>query len=60
MIIVTHLPNINEAFAENAAGLSDGEALIFHPDGHAPAAFVGRVRIEEWPQLATAYSHQRE
>ncbi len=41
-------------------GLGDGEALIFHPDGHAPAAFVARVKIQEWPQLATAYSHQRE
>jgi phosphohistidine phosphatase SixA len=59
-IIVTHFPNINEAFAGNAAGLGDGEALIFHPDGHAPAAFVARVKIQEWPQLATAYSHQRE
>jgi phosphohistidine phosphatase SixA len=59
-IIVTHFPNINEAFAGNAAGLGDGEALIFHPIGHAPALFVGRVKIEEWPQLATTYSHQRE
>jgi phosphohistidine phosphatase SixA len=59
-IIVTHFPNINEAFAGYAAGLGDGEALIFHPDGHGPAAFVGRVKIQQWPQLATTYSRQRE
>ena len=59
-IILTHYPNINEAFAGIAAGLGDGEALIFHPDGHPPAGFVARVKIEEWPELATAYSHWRE
>jgi phosphohistidine phosphatase SixA len=51
-IIVTHLPNINEAFAGDAAGLSDGEALVFHPEGHGVATFVGRVKIEQWPRLA--------
>ncbi len=54
-IIVTHFPNINEAFAGNAAGLGDGEALVFRPDGHGAATFVTRVKIEEWPQLAAAH-----
>jgi phosphohistidine phosphatase SixA len=54
-IIVTHFPNINEAFAKDATGLGDGEALVFRPDGHGAAAFVGRIRIEEWPQLAAAH-----
>jgi phosphohistidine phosphatase SixA len=53
-IIVTHFPNITEAFAKEATGLGDGEALVFHPDGHGAASFVGRIRIEEWPQLAAA------
>jgi phosphohistidine phosphatase SixA len=53
-IIVTHFPNITEAFANDATGLGDGEALVFHPDGHGAASFVGRVKIEEWPQLAAA------
>lgn len=51
--IVTHFPNINEAFADAAAGLGDGEALVFHPDGHGAASFVGRVKIEDWPRLAS-------
>jgi phosphohistidine phosphatase SixA len=53
-IIVTHFPNINEAFAKDATGLGDGEALVFRPDGHGAASFVGRIKIEEWPQLAAA------
>jgi hypothetical protein len=51
-IIVTHFPNVNEAFAADAAGLADGEALIFHPDGRGGAVVIGRIRIEEWPRLA--------
>lgn len=51
-IIVTHLPNVNEAFAMDAASLTDGEALIFHPDGHGSAVVIGHIKIEEWPRLA--------
>ena len=51
-IIVTHFPNVNEAFAKDAAGLTDGEALILHPDGHGAAVVIGRIKIEEWPRLA--------
>jgi len=51
-IIVSHFPNVNEAFARDAAGLADGEALIFHPDGHGGDVLIGRVKIEEWPRLA--------
>jgi hypothetical protein len=36
----------------DAASLTDGEALIFHPDGHGSAVVIGRIKIEEWPQLA--------
>jgi hypothetical protein len=31
-----------------------GEALVFHPDGKGSTELVARVKIEEWPQLATA------
>jgi len=54
-IIVTHFPNINEAFANDATGLGDGEALVFHPDGQGAASFVRRVKIAEWPQFAGAH-----
>ncbi len=36
-IIVTHMPNIQAAFRRDAGDLADGEALIFHPDGHGGA-----------------------
>jgi phosphohistidine phosphatase SixA len=51
-VLVTHFPNITEAFASAAAGLSDGEALIFHPDGKGAAALIARVKIDEWAHLA--------
>jgi phosphohistidine phosphatase SixA len=52
-IIVTHFPNVNEAFSKDAIALADGEALIFRPDGHGGAVLIGHIKIEEWPQLAT-------
>jgi hypothetical protein len=52
-IIVTHLPNIAGAFPQLASGLADGEALIFGPDGKGGAVLVARVKIEEWPTMAS-------
>jgi phosphohistidine phosphatase SixA len=51
-LLVTHLPNITEAFPADVAGLQDGAALIFRPDGHGGAQLVARVAIQEWPRLA--------
>jgi phosphohistidine phosphatase SixA len=53
-LLVTHAPNIIGAFAERAAGIDDGEIMVFHPDGTGSAPLVARVRIEEWPALARA------
>jgi phosphohistidine phosphatase SixA len=50
-VLVTHFPNMTRAFPESAAGLADGEALIFGPDGKGGAAVVARVKIEDWPRL---------
>jgi phosphohistidine phosphatase SixA len=50
-VIVTHLPNITEAFPALAAGLADGEALVFRPDGRGDAALVARVKIEQWKDM---------
>jgi phosphohistidine phosphatase SixA len=51
-LIVTHFPNIVEAYPTEAVGLADGEALIFHPDGRGAAMFVARVKIDDWAHLA--------
>jgi phosphohistidine phosphatase SixA len=53
-VIITHYPNIKEAFADDANGLAEGEALIFLPDRHGAASLVARVKIEDWPHLASA------
>ena len=51
-LIVTHLPNILEAFPADVADLADGEALILHPDGRGGSPLVARIKIDEWPRWA--------
>lgn len=51
-IIITHAPNIAEAFPLDVKDLGDGAALIFRPDGSGGVLLVARVKIEEWSQLA--------
>lgn len=56
-LLVTHRPNLMAAFAaELGSGgpPSDGEALVFRPDGHGGTALVARVKMEDWPRLATS------
>jgi phosphohistidine phosphatase SixA len=50
-ILVTHFPNLTGAFPQQAAGMEDGEALIFIPDGRGGAKVLGRVKIDEWPKM---------
>jgi phosphohistidine phosphatase SixA len=50
-IYITHMPNIARAFPNLATGVSDGESLVFRPDGKGGAPLVGRIKIEEWPRL---------
>ncbi len=52
-VIVTHQPNMALAFPQ-AAGLVDGEALVFGPDGKGGAALVARVPIDAWSKLPGA------
>jgi phosphohistidine phosphatase SixA len=53
-LIVTHSPNIREAFPDEGAEVAEGEALIFRPDGRGSASLVARVKIQDWPRLADA------
>jgi phosphohistidine phosphatase SixA len=50
-LVVTHFPNLTSAFPQQAAGVEDGEALIFGPDGKGGARVVARVKIEDWPKM---------
>lgn len=52
MLLVTHAPNITGAFGAPAAGIAEGEMMVFHPDGKGAAPLVARIRIDEWPALA--------
>jgi phosphohistidine phosphatase SixA len=53
-LLVTHAPNILGAFGARASDLSDGETLVFSPDGRGGSPLVARVKIEGWPRLAGA------
>jgi phosphohistidine phosphatase SixA len=53
-IMITHAPNVAGAFGDRAAGMADGETLIVRPDGSGGIDVVARVKIEDWPGLATA------
>jgi len=50
-LIITHAPNIREAFPTEGAEVAEGEALIFRPDVKGGASLVARVRIQDWPRL---------
>jgi hypothetical protein len=50
-LVVTHFPNIREAFADNASDFGDGEALIVHAGRDGNVAVVARVAMGDWPQL---------
>lgn len=52
MLIVTHMPNIVTAFRADAAGLEDGEMLVFRPDGRGRETLVARVKIGDWAGMA--------
>jgi phosphohistidine phosphatase SixA len=46
-ILITHFPNIRSAFP-TLTDVADGEALVFGPSSPSP---LGRIKIEEWPEL---------
>jgi broad specificity phosphatase PhoE len=53
VLIVTHKPNIVDAFGMDWAGVKEGEASIFKPAGDKPV-LVARVQISDWPRIAAA------
>ena len=48
-MLITHLPNITQAFPQYASGIADGDALVFSADGKGGATLVGVIKIAEWP-----------
>ena len=47
-LIVTHKPNILDAFGRNWFDVKEGEASIFKPDGKGESVLIARVQIGQW------------
>jgi phosphohistidine phosphatase SixA len=54
VILVTHKPNILDAFGKDWFDVREGEASIFKPDGKGGYTLVARVQATDWARLATS------
>jgi phosphohistidine phosphatase SixA len=53
IVIVSHKPNIIDAFGKDWFEVKEGEASIFKPDG-AGYKLVARVQMDDWSRIAAA------
>ena len=54
IVLVTHKPNIVDAFGKDWFDVREGEASIFRPDGKGGYTLVARVQAADWARLAQA------
>ena len=52
VVIVSHKPNIMDAFGKDWFDIREGEASVFKPDGNGGYKLVVRVQASEWAKLA--------
>lgn len=52
VIVVSHKPNILDAFGKDWFDIREGEISIFKPDGAGGYRLVARVQADEWAKLA--------
>jgi phosphohistidine phosphatase SixA len=52
-VVVTHKPNIVDAFGKDWFEVKEGEASVFKPDGSG-YKLVARVQMDEWSRIAAA------
>jgi phosphohistidine phosphatase SixA len=52
LVIVSHKPNIVDAFGKDWLDLREGEASVFEPDGNGGYRLVVRIQAGEWSRLA--------
>jgi phosphohistidine phosphatase SixA len=52
VVIVSHKPNIMDAFGKDWFDVREGEASVFRPDGNGGHTLVVRVQASEWSKLA--------
>jgi phosphohistidine phosphatase SixA len=51
-VVVTHRPNILDAFGKDLFDMREGESVIVKPDGAGGYRIVARVQADEWAKLA--------
>jgi len=51
-VIVSHKPNILDAFGKDWYDIHEGESSIFKPDGNGGYQFIARVEADDWKKLA--------
>jgi len=51
-VVVSHKPNILDAFGKDWFDIREGEASIFKPDGAGGYKLVARVQADDWIKLA--------
>jgi phosphohistidine phosphatase SixA len=53
-VIVSHKPNIMDAFGKDWFEVREGEASVFKPDGNGGHKLIVRILANEWSKLAQA------
>ena len=54
-LIVTHKPNILDAFGADWFNSKEGEASVFKPDGSSNLVLVARIQAADWIKAASGY-----
>jgi phosphohistidine phosphatase SixA len=52
VVVVSHRPNILDAFGKDWFDIREGEASVFRPDGNGGYRFIVRVQADEWAKFA--------
>jgi broad specificity phosphatase PhoE len=53
IVLVTHKPNILDAFGKDWFEIKEGEASVFKPEGTS-YKLIGRVQMDDWSKFAAA------
>jgi hypothetical protein len=52
LVVVSHKPNIVDAFGKDWLDVREGEASVFEPDGDGGYKLIVRIQASEWGKLA--------
>ena len=54
VVLVSHKPNILDAFGKDWFEVREGEASVFKPDGNGGYRLVAHIQAGDWSKLAQA------